>query len=273
MGSHVAKMLAAEGAKVVICDVNVSGAETVVNEIKNAGGEAVACCLDITSIENDEKIIQTAIDTYGKIDILACIAGVIKYNMAEDVSEKEYDFVFGVNAKAIYGLCKAALPHMKAQKYGRIVAFASNAAFGFGGSCTYSGSKGACLSYVEALGNELPESSGVKANVVMPSAVTQLFPMDRIAWGGLPKPDPATPDMVAPVVCYLCSDECASSGEAFYVAGPDVALYQRERPIVGLIRKGNGEKWTIDELNTMIPETFGWYFATKPQLPGLEKEL
>ncbi|MBP3484171.1 MAG: SDR family NAD(P)-dependent oxidoreductase [Oscillospiraceae bacterium] len=268
MGKAIAMLLAAEGAKVVVNDLafvkdkNKYAADLVVEEIKALGGEAVANYDDISKLENDEKIIRTAIDSYGRIDILACVAGVVRSHPVDEVPESEWEFMMNVNAKSIYGLTKYAVPHMKQQHSGRIVIFSSRAAFGSGLSITYSAAKGAALSMAHELGYELVPY-GIKVNAVLPSAVTGMFPQERVAYGGTPKPDPAGPDMVAPMVTYLCSDACVPYGEAFWVAGCDVGLYPRERKPVGLIRKGNKERWTVDELCTMIPETFDWYFETK----------
>ena len=63
---------------------------------------------------------------------------------------------------------------------------------------------------------------------------------------------------------YLCSEACDPTGEYFYVSGCDVGLYPRNRLPLGLIRKGNEVIWTVEELETMVPETFGWYFSTRP---------
>ena len=269
MGTEVARLLAAEGAKVVANghSKNENGeykVDKIVDEIRAAGGEATAAHFDISVFANNAALIQQTIDTYGKIDILCCVAGVINYSPLMALSEEDFDKSINVNAKSVFGLTKAAYPYMNEQKYGRIVVFASSAAFGLAGSISYSASKGASLSFTEALGYELiPQCNNVKINCVLPSAVTGMFPMDRVCWGGLPKPDPAGPDMTAPLAAYLSSEECVSNGEIYYAGGPDVAVHTRERPTVGLIRKGNGEKWTVDELDVMIPETFGWYFNQK----------
>lgn len=268
MGYHIAKMLAAEGAKVVVNDYSIlkdrggiRGVDLVVDEIKAAGGEAIGIHADVTKMENNKLIVDKAIETYGKIDILMCVAGIIRYHSVPNIDESEWDFVMNVNSKSPYALCKYAIPYMKEQGSGNIVIFASNSAFGFGGSASYSAAKGAALSFTEALGMEV-HKYGIKVNAILPSAITTLFSMDRIAWAGLPKPDPATPDMIAPMACYLASDDCPCFGEAFYVGGPDVGLYPRDRRVVGLMRKGNGGTWTMDELKTMVPETFQWYFDT-----------
>ncbi len=258
MGYYIAKMMAAEGATLVVSDY--CGAEVVAEELKATGTKVVAVNADVSTMAGNESLVKAAIDNFGQIDILMCVAGLIRYHAVPTITEEEWDFVVNTNAKGPFALAKYAFPYMK-NRDGRIVVFASNAAFGFGLSASYSAAKGAALSFTEAMALEFNQY-GIKCNAILPSAVTGLFPMGRIAWAGIPKPEPAGPDMVAPMACYLASQACNCFGEAFYVGGSDVALYPRDRRTVGLIRKGNGEKWTVDELDTMIPETFQWYFDT-----------
>lgn len=269
MGRATALLLAAEGAKVVVNDIailkdqgNKRAADLVVEEIIAAGGEAVANYDDISTMEGGEKIIKQCVDTYGKIDILAIVAGIMNRKTFYEEQEEDWDRVMNVNVKGYFSLAHAAAPYMRDQGYGRIVMYSSKGAFGNGKSAVYSASKAAVMGFVAELGYELaPE--GIKVNCIFPSAVTTLFPGSKEAYGGTPKPSPATPDMVAPMTVYLCSEKCTCTGEYFYIGGCDVGLYPRERKPLSLIRKGNEEKWTIEELNEMIPETFGWYLETK----------
>lgn len=269
MGKGIALLLAAEGAKVVVNDIavlkdqgNVRAADLVVEEIKAAGGEAVANYDDISSMAGGASVIQTAIDTYGKIDILACVAGIMNRKSFMEVEEADWDKVMDVNAKGYFALIKAAIPYMKAQQYGRIVCYASTAAFGFGKSLVYSASKGAVMGMVGELGYEF-SADNIYINCVLPSAVTTLFPTAKVAYGGKPKPDPATPEMVAPMTVYMCSEACNFTGEYFYLGGCDIGLFERERLPISLIRKGNKQKWTVEELEEMVPTTFDWYLSTK----------
>ena len=266
MGKATALLLAQEGATVLVNDIaTIDGrkvADVTVEEIIAAGGKAVANYDDISTMEGGKKIIGQCIETFGRIDILALVAGIMNRKDFYTVEEADYDKVMGVNVKGYFSLIKAAAPYMKEQGYGRIVCYSSKGAFGNGKSAIYSASKAAVMGLVAELGYELtPE--GIYTNCIFPSAVTTLFPGEKEAYGGTPKPDPATPDMVAPMTVYLCSEACKVSGEYFYIGGCDVALYPRERLPIGVVRKGNGEKWTVDELTKVIPETFDYYFETK----------
>ena len=265
MGKWIAKMLASEGAKVVVNDINTWGAndaQDVVAEIVADGGIAVANVGDIGTMEGGKAAVQTAVDNFGKIDILACIAGTQIKKPVEELTEEEYDRVTNTCAKGIFSVAHYAVPYMKEQGYGRILIYASRAAFGTGGSAAYCAGKGGAMGIGAELGYELTPF-GIKVNTILPAAVTNLFPRSKSAYDGTPKPWPEGPDMTAPFSCWLLSEECCCSGEFFFCAGTDIGLYPRTRMPVGLIRKGNYEKWTLDELDKMIPETFDWYFSTK----------
>lgn len=265
MGRHIALMLAAEGAKVVVNDINTWGpedAQNVAKEINDAGGIAVANVGDIGTMEGGKAAVQAAIDNFGKIDLLALIAGTVIKKSVDEMTEGEYDRVCNTNAKGIFSVVHYAAPYLKEQGYGRICIFASRAAFGNGKSCAYSAGKAGAMGLGAELGYELTPF-GIKTNTILPAAVTNLFPASKAAYDATPKPWPEGPDMTAPFACWLLSEECCCSGEFFFCAGTDVCLYPRSRTPIGIIRKGNYEKWTLDELDHMIPETFGWYFDTK----------
>lgn len=265
MGRWIAKTLAAEGAKVVVNDINTwspDDCDNVVKEINEAGGTAVACIGDIGTMEVGKACVDTAIEHFGKIDIIACIAGATMRKPIEETTEEEYDKTVATCAKGIYTVVHYAAPYLKEQGYGRILIYASRAAFGNGKSVAYSAGKAGAMGIGAELGYELTPY-GIKTNTILPAAVTNLFPASKSAYDGTPKPFPEGPDMTAPFSCWLLSEECCCSGEFFFCAGTDVCLYPRSRTPIGIIRKGNYEKWTMDELDNMIPETFGWYFDTK----------
>lgn len=268
VGRGVALLLGELGAKVIVNDYATNkdtgkkSADMVVEEIVAAGGTAIPSYDDLNDMGTGPKLVQMAIDHYGKVDILCLVAGMMLLKDVDQISGEEWDRVMNVNANSMFSIVKAAVPYMKEQKSGRIVLFASRAAFGNGHSAVYSASKAAVMGLAGELGYELTPL-GINTNCVLPSAVTGLFPKSKVAYDGTPKPAPEGPDMIAPMTVYLCSDECEVSGEYFYISGCDVGLYPRNRLPVGLIRKGNETKWTVDELVKMIPETFDWYFSTK----------
>lgn len=271
MGRAAAHLLAKEGAKVVVNDVAASKvepgkmcADIVAEEIRAMGYDAVSSNDDLADPATGEKLVKLAVDTYGTVDILCMVAGATTGPMLiEDMSVELFQKIVNINTTSMFALMHHAVPIMKEKGYGRIVAFASRAAFGGAHSAAYSASKGGVMGLVAEQGFELSKY-GIKVNCILPSAVTGMFPKSKVAYDGTPRPAPEGPEPTAPMTVYLCSEACDPTGEYFYVSGCDVGLYPRNRLPVGLIRKGNEVIWTVDELVKMVPETFGWYFATRP---------
>lgn len=270
MGEYAAKGLAAEGAKVVVVAHNFANAQRVSDEIIAAGGEALPVSADVSSFADGEKVVNAAIEKFGKLDIVCLVAGTTKQATIDEMTEDQFDYMVGVNLKQCFNICHFAAKNMKENGYGRIVIYASRGAFGAPEapchSCGYSASKAGVIGFCSELSLELADCEGdFKVNCVLPAAATKLFPNSRkAAYGGVPTPWPATPDMTEPMTTYLCLEECACTGEVFYIAGPDVGLYPRDRKVMGYMHKGNGEKWTVDELCEQVPGTFSWYFNTRP---------
>lgn len=276
MGEAVARNLAAEGAKVVVSDIGVwnqggiPDAQRVANDIIAAGGTAVYDTSDMSLFSGGEQVVKTAIDNFGKIDILCLIAGCIITGKVDEMTEAQFDKNINVNLKQCFNVCHHAVKYMKEAKYGRILVYASRGAFGSpdapSQSCGYSAGKAGAVGFCSELAIELAPYGDFRVNCVMPAAASKLFPNERkAAYSGVPSPWPSTPDMPAPMTTYLCLEECPCTGELFYIAGTDVGLYPRDRKVLGYMHKGNYEKWTLDELCEQVPSAFGWYFETRPK--------
>ncbi len=275
MGEGVARLLAAEGARVVVNDIGVwsengiPDAVRVANDIIAAGGEATPDCSDISVLSGGEHVVNTAINAYGKIDIVCLIAGTTIRGKIDEMPESDFDKCVNINLKQCYNICHFAVKYMKQQKYGRIVAYASRGAFGNPdsptNSCCYSAGKAGVIGFCSELALELLDCGDFRVNCVLPAAQSRLFPnAHKPAYGGVPSPWPSTADMPAPMTAYLCSEECECTGELFYIGGTDIGIYPRDRKVLGSMHKGNYEKWTLDELMQQVPEVFGWYFKTRP---------
>ncbi|KAA1287432.1 MAG: SDR family NAD(P)-dependent oxidoreductase, partial [SAR202 cluster bacterium] len=147
IGRGVAKLMAAQGAKVVVVDpgVNVDGtgsdssfAQDVVNEIIAEGGEGVACLESVATMSGGEKIIQTALDNYGKLDIVVTVAGILRDRMIFNMSEQEWDDVIAVHLKGTFSIVKNASVLFRQQKSGRIITFSSTTGlYGNSGQANY----------------------------------------------------------------------------------------------------------------------------------------
>ncbi len=258
IGKAVAISLAEHGAAVVVNDPGAStpgrSADIVVNDIKRLGAKAAANYDSVATMKGGDEVIRAAIENFNRIDILVCCAGIFKPGKIDETTEEDWDRMMAVHAKGHFSCIKAAVPRMKEQRGGRIITFSSRAAFGPGGSPAYTAAKAAILGLTRCLAVELAEY-GITVNSIIPSAVTPLFPAGKIAFGGLPAPNPAGPEMVAPFVTYLSSDESkVFNGQFFYAGGGDIAVYSHESPARILHKQG---KWTLEELVELAPTTLG----------------
>jgi 3-oxoacyl-[acyl-carrier protein] reductase len=223
----------------------------------------------VSSYSGCEELVTSTYEKFGKLDILCLIAGTIIKNPIDEMTEAQFDKVVAVNLKQCYNMCHFAAKYMKQQKHGRIVCYASRGAFGnFHAptqSCCYAASKAGVIGFCSELAIELIPFGDIKVNCVLPGAQTKLFPNERKqSYGGVPGAWPSRPEMAAPMTTYLCTDECDCTGELFYIGGTDVGIYPRDRKVIGFMHKSDEQKWDLDELIKMVPEVFGWYFATRP---------
>lgn len=269
VGRGIALSMADQGASIVINDIGreedgTSSADKVVAEIVKAGGSAAASIDSVATMEGGQRIIETAIKKFNKVDILVCCAGNMIRKPVVEMTEEDWDSILNVHLKGHFFCSKAAAVEMVKQGSGRIIGVSSRAAGGGGGSSAYSAAKAGILGFISALAFELREH-GITANVLIPSADTQLFPGER------PKPPPGhrglpaslniDPEYVAPIVTYLATDEAQGiTGHYFYASGGDICIYAKPLDVPGetnnmFIRK-NG-KWTLEELDQVIPSLFG----------------
>ena len=260
IGKDVALALAEEGAKVVVNDINKDNADKVVEEIKKAGGTAVANNDSVATMEGGENIIKTATANFGRIDILVNCAGNFKALPTVEVTEEIWDSIITVHMKGHFSCSQAAIKEMLKQKHGRIINISSRAAAFGPASLPYSAAKAGILGMTSMLSAE-QKDNGITVNCILPSAHTQLFP-----WGvpnvgdNMPVMLDRGPDYVAPVIAYLATDEAGCiNGKYIYSSGGDICIYAHPFQLPGeshmFIRKMG--KWTIDELGEVIPKLLG----------------
>ena len=268
IGRGVALLMAEEGAKVVVVDPGVtvagsgqdqSGAEQVVGEIKAAGGMAVACTESVTSMTGGEKIVQTAIDSFGKLDIVVTCAGILRDRMVFNMSEEEWDDVISVHLKGTFTVVKNACILFRQQRSGRIITFSSESGlFGNSGQANYGAAKSGIAGFTKVVARDMGRY-GVTANAIAPRAYTRMI-------GDIP--DSAAeirersgvapiageedlhsldPGNVAPFVCYLATDYAANiNAQTFLVFGNQVSLVSQPRPL-NAIYNPDGH-WTMEGL-------------------------
>jgi NAD(P)-dependent dehydrogenase (short-subunit alcohol dehydrogenase family) len=225
LGRSHALLLASRGAKVVVNDLgggrdgtgapSSEMANKVVEEIKAAGGEAIADAHGVDSSEGGESIVKTALDAFGKVDIVIANAGILRDRAFHNITEEDWDKIFAVHVKGSFNVIQPAFRIMRQNNYGRIIVTTSNAGlYGNFGQANYSSAKTAVLGFASTLELEGAKYN-IKANVIAPVAASRLTE-DVMPPAVLEK---LKPEYVSPVVAYLCSEECQASGQIFTAGG------------------------------------------------------
>jgi NAD(P)-dependent dehydrogenase (short-subunit alcohol dehydrogenase family) len=221
IGRQSSLLLAKEGARVLVADLLIDKANEVVEQIRAKGYEAVATKVDVTSLKDTDKMVQTAIDRFGQIDILANIAGgsagpVIKTKpvlFAQSIQERWSDMI-NLNLFGVFNTVRSVINHMIQRSTGKIICFASTAGtIGGQGISTYSAAKAAIIGFSKALAKEVARFK-ISVNCVAPGIVASeriLAEWSRekienyekeIFWGRLGKPEE-----IANAVLFLASDD------------------------------------------------------------------
>jgi NAD(P)-dependent dehydrogenase (short-subunit alcohol dehydrogenase family) len=240
-------------------------AEGVVEEIKAAGGEAVANTQSVATPEGGESIIQTALDNYGKLDIVVHVAGILRDRMLFNMSIDEWDAVINVHLRGAFCVIRPAAALMRAQKSGSIISFSSGSAAGNTGQANYSAAKAGILGLTRTGARDLAKY-GVRMNAIWPSAATRMTATIPEAAAQLraergirrttgSRPTIRDPKFVASVVAFLGCDESAHiSGQTFAIGGERLALISNPAPIQEVFSPGG---WTIDKVLELFPQTIG----------------
>ncbi|RFU86388.1 SDR family NAD(P)-dependent oxidoreductase [Streptomyces triticagri] len=260
IGRAVALAAAAEGAKVVVNDygVPIEGgepaseiAESVVKEIEAAGGEAVAVADDISTMDGGQRVVDTALTRYGRIDGVVCVAGILRERMLFNMSEQEWDPVVATHLKGTFTVFRAASAVMRKQGSGTLIGFTSGNHQGSVAQANYSAAKGGIISLVRSAALGL-HKYGVTANAVAPVARTRMsanVPMELKEIG--------EPEDVAALVTYLLSDRAREeriTGQVYTIAGPKIAVWAQPREL----RAGYAEgPWTPERIADFLPGTVG----------------
>ncbi|EXX76763.1 bifunctional hydroxyacyl-CoA dehydrogenase/enoyl-CoA hydratase FOX2 [Rhizophagus irregularis DAOM 197198w] len=231
LGRAYALLLGKLGASVVVNDLGVSthgqgstssAADKVVEEIRQAGGKAVA---NYDSVENGDKVVDTAIKAFGRVDIIINNAGILRDKSFARMTDQDWDLVQKVHLRGTYKVTKAAWPYLTKQKYGRIINTASSVGlYGNFGQANYSTAKLGILGFSNTLALE-GRKSNILVNTIAPNAGTRMtatiWPPDMI--------EAFKPDYVAPFVGYLAHEACQSTGNVFEVGGGWAAQVRWQR--------------------------------------------
>jgi NAD(P)-dependent dehydrogenase (short-subunit alcohol dehydrogenase family) len=227
LGRQHALLLASRGALIVVNDLggsvdgtgeNASAAQKVVDEIKAAGGEAVANHSSVATPEGGHEIVQTAIDTYGRVDIVINNAGILRDKAFHNMEPDLMNPVFDVHLKGAFHVTQPAWVRMREQGYGRIISTSSAAGiFGNFGQTNYGAAKMGLVGFTRVLAVEGAKYN-IKANAIAPLALTRMTESIMGALG-----DKLDPGLVSPLVAYLAHEDCPVSGQTFSVGGGRVA--------------------------------------------------
>lgn len=273
IGRAEAMLLAAQGAKVVVNDVFLekrgepdqrSVADDVVNEIRAFGGDAVASTASVTSMEGAERIVKTALNEYGRLDILINNAGNVRPGAIFDMPETDWDRVIQVHLKGAFTMIHHASRILCRQGDGVIINTGSESGLGHAGMSNYSAAKEGIIGLTRAVARELGRF-GVRCNAIRPRALTKsvqtftgtVFNQWRALEQALGKyslgdrgdiPTTGGPEQVAPLVVWLCTDAAKNvNGRTFYVSGDEIGLFSEPEVTRTLARFGG---WDLDSLDS-----------------------
>jgi NAD(P)-dependent dehydrogenase (short-subunit alcohol dehydrogenase family) len=220
-------------------------ANSVVEEIKGAGGNAVAVADTVTTMDGGARIVQTAVDSFGKIDGVVCVAGILRERMLFNMSEDEWDPVIETHLKGTFTVFRAAAPIFRQQKSGTMISFTSGAFAGSVAQANYSAAKGGIVSLTRSAAVGMYKY-GVTANVIAPVAKSRMsgqVPMEL---------QMGEPEDVAPMVVWLLGPAAREvTGQIYTVNGGHIAVWDQPHEVRAMDKDG---RWTIDEITARFDE-------------------
>ena len=270
IGRSVALLLAAEGASLVVNDIGAaldgSGgdagpAQQVAAEIADAGGKAVASLADVSDHGAAEGLIATAVEQFGRLDVLVNVAGILRDRMVFTMSEQEWDDVIRVHLKGTFNTTKFAAAHWRSVRdesaQNRIINFTSvSGLHGAPGQPNYAAAKMGIVGLTYSCANALGRY-GVTANAISPGAATRMtesVPTERRRAVTATDAE-RSPDNIAPVVAYLASEQSGwINGQIVSSRGYEVALYNIPQPVITIVGTG---PWDVDALAGQMERSFG----------------
>lgn len=266
LGRAYALLFAERGASVVVNDLggdikgegkSSSAADRVVEEIRAKGGNAVA---SYDSVEEGEKIVQTALDTYGRIDIVVNNAGILRDRSFARTSDLDWDLIQRVHLRGSFKVTRAAWNHMKNQNYGRIIMTASTSGiYGNFGQANYSAAKLGLLGLSNTLAIE-GQKYNIQCNTIAPTAGSRLtetvLPQELV--------DALKPEFIAPLVVWLCHESCQENGSLFEVGAGWIGKLRWERTLGAIVRQNN-QQMTPEAVRDNWKQICDFDNATKPE--------
>ena len=272
IGRGIALLMAQEGARVVVCDIGASlegagndagPAQAVVEEIKKAGGKAIALTLSITEPGNADRIVETALETFGRVDILVNNAGILRDRIFHRMSYADWSDVINVHLNGSFLMSRACATQFREQNSGSYVHMTSTSGLvGNFGQANYMAAKLGIVGLSRGIALDMARFN-VRSNCVAPFAWTRMI--DSIPAeteeekAHLAAFQQMTPEKIAPLVVYLASDKASGiSGQIFSVRNNEIYLFNQTRPIRTLQRS---DGWTPDKLDKQLKGAFATSFT------------
>lgn len=272
IGAAIAKLMAQHGAKVVVNDIGVSlggeggdkgPAEEVVAAIRSAGGEAAANTDSVAAFASARKIIQCALDNFGRIDCVVNNAGILRDVIFHKMSEDDWDSVLNVMLKGAFNMCRHAADHYRKQESGSFVNMTSTSGLiGAMGQVNYGAAKMGMVGLSKNIAIDM-QRFNVRSNCIAPTAWTRMTasipPKDPAAAKRVEQRKQVSPEHNAPLAVFLASDAAKDvTGQVFSTRRNEIFLMSQSRPLRGIHRS---EGWTPESCaEHMLPALKSWFF-------------
>ena len=272
IGRAIAMLMAEEGAKVLVNDVGAaldgSGgdagpAQQVVDEIKKKGGQAIASTLSIGDPANGDKVVQAALDAFGRVDILVNNAGILRDKIFHRMSWSDWSDVIMVHLHGSFSMSRACATHFREQNSGSMIHMTSTSGLvGNFGQANYMAAKMGIVGLSRGIALDM-QRFNVRSNCLAPFAWGRMI-------GSIPTETDAekqrverlkqmTPDKIAPLAVYLCSDKAEGvSGQIIGVRNNEIFLYSQPRPLRVLHRS---DGWTVEKIDAQLKNAFKQSFT------------
>ncbi len=279
IGRAVSLACSAEGANVVVADYGVAldgsdpssaVAGAAVDEIRAAGGEAIAVAGDVSRFDVGAAIVEAACDQWGSIDGVVCPAGVLRERMLFNMSEDEWDQVVAVHLKGHFNVYRAALARMRKQPSGgSLVGFTSGAFSASTAQANYSAAKGGIVSLTRsaamtAASIRLRGGPSINANCIAPVARTRMSEKVPFEF------ETGEPEAVAPMAVHLLSDAGRSVNAQIYtVVGRRISVWNQPQEVRSMW--SSGDRWTPAEIAELLPGAVGQ--EPNPMIADLERRM
>lgn len=258
IGRAVALACAEAGANVVVNDYGVSidgkeptsaVAEEVVAEIKKLGAKAVANANSVAEMAGGASIVKSAIDAFGRIDGVVCVAGILRERMLFNMGEEDWDPVIATHLKGTFTVFRAASAAMREQKSGTLIGFTSGAYAGSVAQANYASAKGGIVSLVRSAAAGM-HRYGVTANCIAPVARTRMSANVPMEIGGI-----GDAEDIAPMVVFLLSEKARQiTGQVYTVSGGKIAVWNQPVETRAMFKEG---RWTPEEIEARLPGSIG----------------